>query len=170
MACMCGDTACPSCGPAQGCNPAEELVAEWMAEVVLKDVPAIQGTDDLAWEVTRSLGRQSQWVAEALESAARQWAQSRKQAAWKLICIGPFCWGKGATREEAMKNAAVNCSGGMRVLKRHYLIYECHPLTTVDGMGAFCYPSGPESQQDLNKPRLVEEVKPKERKKKPRKS
>jgi hypothetical protein len=23
MACMCGDTACPSCGPAQGYNPAE---------------------------------------------------------------------------------------------------------------------------------------------------
>ena len=32
MACMCGDTSCASCGPAQGFNPSEELFYESLSE------------------------------------------------------------------------------------------------------------------------------------------
>lgn len=40
-----------------------------------------------------------------------------------FICVGPNCWGKGDTKEVAMKNCA-KAGHGMRMLKKHYLVYE----------------------------------------------
>jgi hypothetical protein len=40
---MCGDTNCPSCGPAQGFDPQCERLSEWVSEVLLAAVPDVDG-------------------------------------------------------------------------------------------------------------------------------
>ena len=35
--CLCGDTACPSCGPAQGHDPIYEMVIEFLGELFFPD-------------------------------------------------------------------------------------------------------------------------------------
>lgn len=42
MTCMCGDLYCPSCGPAQGCNPDEESFLDAMSELAQPDGEAEQ--------------------------------------------------------------------------------------------------------------------------------
>lgn len=42
--CLCGDTACWSCGPAQGFNPAMEAACEQ----ILKEIPALADADEAA--------------------------------------------------------------------------------------------------------------------------
>ena len=75
MPCMCGDTMCPSCGPAQGHDPAFMTVCEWMEEVVLCDFPEVIDRAWLAEELANRLGHrdQPQTLADAVYETARQW-------------------------------------------------------------------------------------------------
>jgi len=41
----------------------------------------------------------------------------------KFICIGPNCWGTGPTKEAAMRKCA-QVGPGMRVLRKHYLLFK----------------------------------------------
>lgn len=72
--CMCGDIACPSCGPAQGFNPVEQMVQEWIGEVILEDCPECLDAEWLAEYLTQQFG-QHQNIADALESAAVGWSR-----------------------------------------------------------------------------------------------
>jgi hypothetical protein len=74
---MCGDTNCPSCGPAQGYDPAFELVCEWIGEVLLADFPPAINTEWLAEELANRLGHrdQPQAFADAIYTRAREWAR-----------------------------------------------------------------------------------------------
>jgi hypothetical protein len=55
------------------------------------------------------------------------------------LAMGPYCWGKGKTREEAVKNARYNWPRAYSSVKqprdRHFSIYESEGEFTVDGMG-----------------------------------
>ena len=73
MACMCGDTNCPSCGPAQGFNPEFERVCEWIEYDLFCDLP--EGFD-LTWfseELANQLGKQPMYLVEAIERRAKEW-------------------------------------------------------------------------------------------------
>jgi len=43
MACMCGDTMCPSCGPAQGYDPRAELISEWLCDLMAELPEVVNG-------------------------------------------------------------------------------------------------------------------------------
>lgn len=102
MACMCGDTMCPSCGPAQGYDPDQELVAEWMQFHILKDMPhfTLRITDtlfadpddtdpmylgeveeeELAEEITNNIGHKcSQEFIDAIVQEAKRWHREQKK-------------------------------------------------------------------------------------------
>lgn len=55
------------------------------------------------------------------------------------LAIGPYCWGKGKTREEAIKNAKVNWistyTGIRRPQDKHFSLYTSEGEFTVDGIG-----------------------------------
>jgi hypothetical protein len=56
------------------------------------------------------------------------------------LAMGPHCWGKGKTREEAVKNAKVNfpyryVPSVKRAADKHFSIYTSEGEFTVDGMG-----------------------------------
>lgn len=55
------------------------------------------------------------------------------------LAMGPFCWGKGATIEEAIKNAKMNWISSYTGIKRpqpkHFSVWESEGEFTVDGMG-----------------------------------
>lgn len=55
------------------------------------------------------------------------------------LAVGPYCWGKGKTREEAVKNAKQNWvrtyTGIKRPLDKHFSIYTSEGEFTVDGLG-----------------------------------
>lgn len=62
------------------------------------------------------------------------------------IAIGPNAWGKGATQMEAIKLMRKNVSSSNR--KYGYLVYECHPDSTVDQVcGGIEYPKGYQPKQ-----------------------
>lgn len=62
------------------------------------------------------------------------------QTLTQYIAIGPFCWGRGVTRDQAMD--AMRKAGGLRKNgKFGFLVYKTHPDTHVDGMGALNYPA-----------------------------
>jgi len=69
---MCGDTACPSCGPAQGHDLAFEQVCEWIAGRLLADMPPGIDVDWLAEDLADRLGRAGQDVCDAIYAAARR--------------------------------------------------------------------------------------------------
>lgn len=48
----------------------------------------------------------------------------------EFLCIGPQCWGRGATDQEALKNAT---------RPKRYILYDVDPGTKVDEMGGFVY-------------------------------
>jgi hypothetical protein len=74
---MCGDTNCPSCGPAQGYNPAFETVCEWAENVLLADVPEAINVSWLAEDLMSRIGRMMpQEVVDAFEVKAREWARN----------------------------------------------------------------------------------------------
>lgn len=82
MPCMCGDTSCSSCGPAQGFNPAEDIVFDYLCDI-LKD-SGIEGLDEIevANLLVERLGREA-GVIDALYNAAIRWMSSdeyQKQA------------------------------------------------------------------------------------------
>ena len=86
MPCMCGDIMCPSCGPAQGYDPAFEAVVEWMQEVVLCDFPRGFDVEWLAEELANRLGRE-QAMADAMLAAAR--ADARARQAQRRLVVEP---------------------------------------------------------------------------------
>lgn len=46
MPCMCGDTMCPSCGPAQGYDPIFQRITEWIEfDLFKEDIAAV----DMCW-------------------------------------------------------------------------------------------------------------------------
>lgn len=56
------------------------------------------------------------------------------------LAVGPYCWGKGLTREEAVRNAARNWPRNQypkvkRPQDKHFSIYTSTGNFTVDGMG-----------------------------------
>lgn len=56
------------------------------------------------------------------------------------LAVGPHCWGKGKTREEAVKNAKYNFPTAQyrsvkRVMDKHFSIYTSEGDFTVDGIG-----------------------------------
>lgn len=54
----------------------------------------------------------------------------------KWLVIGPFVWGKGKTRKEAMANSVK--SNASRKL-RQYVVYRCEPNVYVDQYGAIVF-------------------------------
>lgn len=58
----------------------------------------------------------------------------------KFLCVGPHCWGSGATAEEAIKNAKSNRvkvyegKAGWR-----YILFDAAADTYVNQMGDLCY-------------------------------
>ena len=80
--CMCGDPYCPSCGPAQGYNPDEELVTEWLAEVI--KWPDIIDSGEATYVVVKAIGEYgSQDLVDAMTADARNWARSKNFGAQK---------------------------------------------------------------------------------------
>lgn len=55
------------------------------------------------------------------------------------LAVGPYCWGKGKTREEAVKNARYNWPRAYSRVKQprdmHFSIYTSEGELTVNGMG-----------------------------------
>lgn len=55
------------------------------------------------------------------------------------LAMGPYCWGKGKTQEEAIKNAKMNWMSTYTGIKRpqakHFSIWESEGEFKVDGMG-----------------------------------
>ena len=84
MPCMCGDTACPSCGPAQGYDPEFEKVCEWLQFAVFRDLPeCIQG-EWFAGYVADRLGKAlPQTMIDELEKAARRWGAEQRE--WSRV-------------------------------------------------------------------------------------
>ncbi len=80
MPCMCGDTNCPSCGPAQGHNPESELVAEWLASFVddPKEWDQLLNDRDVAGIFDKLLGYIEETAEteflQALVKQAKRWA------------------------------------------------------------------------------------------------
>lgn len=74
MPCLCGDTNCPSCGPAQGYDPAFETVCGWMYEVLLADLPEAINREWLAEDLASRLGRCGDAdLVDAVYAAAAKW-------------------------------------------------------------------------------------------------
>ena len=78
MPCMCGDTNCPSCGPAQGHNPMFERVCDWMYDVLAGvGGEAIDGVW-LSEAVADRLGKEPQWFVEAIERRVREYEAEQR--------------------------------------------------------------------------------------------
>jgi len=85
MSCMCGDTMCPSCGPAQGYNVEFECVYDWLFEDVLCDFPSGFDIDWLAEEMANRLGKnQPQYLVDALERRGREWVMEKENRKYNL--------------------------------------------------------------------------------------
>lgn len=57
-----------------------------------------------------------------------------------FLAMGPHCWGKGTTREEAVKNAKLNfpyqyVPSVKRAADKHFSIYTSEGEFSVDGVG-----------------------------------
>lgn len=57
------------------------------------------------------------------------------------LAVGPYCWGKGTTREQAVSNAKQNWPRSAypkvkRPQDKHFSIYTSEGEFTVDGMGS----------------------------------
>lgn len=64
------------------------------------------------------------------------------------IAIGSFCWGRGLSKDDAIRNCRKAKPAWVKWRKPK--VYECHPETTVTGMGGLEFPTGHE-------PKLVAE-------------
>lgn len=63
-----------------------------------------------------------------------------------IMCVGPFCWGKGATGDIAYRNARSHLPGHLRSDYRpKFLFYVVPASTYVDDWGSLCYPSDGEA-------------------------
>jgi hypothetical protein len=66
---------CPSCGPAQGYDPALQTVCEWLQECVLADIPEAINVEWLSEELANRLGHrdQPQSLADEIYRTAQEW-------------------------------------------------------------------------------------------------
>ena len=70
MSCMCGDTSCPSCGPAQGFNPEQVAVVEWLAGIV--ELPEVLEPFVVVDLIVDAIGEHApEYVIDALVRAAK---------------------------------------------------------------------------------------------------
>ncbi len=53
-----------------------------------------------------------------------------------FIVVGPHCWGRANTKEQALKNCQKEY--GVKRL-RQYIVFDAHEDTRIDDMGSFCY-------------------------------
>lgn len=58
-----------------------------------------------------------------------------------FLCVGPFCWGRGQTAEEAIKNAKSNRTQSYEGPRGwRYVLYDIDPDTYVESaFGGLCY-------------------------------
>ena len=68
-----------------------------------------------------------------------------------FIAMAPNAWGKGETQGEAIKKAKSIYGPGCK----DYDVFVVHPETTVDGMGSFSYPTGPQGNRLMFEPTLI---------------
>jgi hypothetical protein len=71
-----------------------------------------------------------------------------------FITMAPNYWGKGSTAIESIKNCRKVYGAGMK----DYDVYKAHPETTIDGMGGFSYPTGPEEDRFAHRPVMIDRV------------
>jgi len=81
--CMCGDTQCPSCGPAQGYNPELELVTDYLEFLSDKHEnvePAYDCVDSIRY-VLELLGQEKEldFVRDELTRAAQTWRRETRR-------------------------------------------------------------------------------------------
>ena len=74
MTCMCGDSMCPSCGPAQGYDPEFEIVTEWLQFGLLEGLHESINEDWLTNELAQRLSGSSPQFIEAIVREAQDWA------------------------------------------------------------------------------------------------
>ena len=73
MPCMCGDTMCPSCGPAQGYDPKFDRFCEWLENDVLANFNELIDITALAEELANRLLAQPEYVKDCLWTRQREW-------------------------------------------------------------------------------------------------
>lgn len=80
MSCRCGDTNCPSCGPALGSDPAFDTVCSWLMDDVLVNMPPVIDAGWLAEELANRLGyrERTQEFADAVYAEARRWEKKQR--------------------------------------------------------------------------------------------
>lgn len=102
--CMCGDTMCPSCGPAQGYNPQFERVCEWLEDGLLADLDPSISLEWLVEELANRLGKCSPALVQAVEAEAYWWAGEKKKKTTRLsakvVMDGNQDWCPAAPEEE----------------------------------------------------------------------
>ena len=62
---------------------------------------------------------------------------AEENQAWVYIAIGMNIWGKAPTMLKALENASEQDSR-----KSEFILYHCHPKTSISEMGGLCYPEG----------------------------
>lgn len=78
MACMCGDTACPSCGPAQGCDFELEMIYEWLSAVLDSEngvLKRLYSSDTMIDDLVNCFGS-SKWVSDKTRESMVQDAKA----------------------------------------------------------------------------------------------
>jgi hypothetical protein len=76
--CLCGDTGCASCGPAQGADPEFELACDWWDAVAGDSCPEAIDTVWLSEFVMGVLGKH-QKIADAVAEVAREWQRGERE-------------------------------------------------------------------------------------------
>ena len=71
-----------------------------------------------------------------------------------FIALGPMAWGKAETVEQAVSRMRTQVPRVYVKGPYGYSVYQCHPDTTVGGLGDLSYPRG-------FAPALVKKVEPK---------
>lgn len=52
------------------------------------------------------------------------------------LAVGPNCWGRAVTKEQAIKNARKHCPVPRF---RKWIVFYCHPSTYIDDMGSLMF-------------------------------
>jgi hypothetical protein len=73
MPCICGDTACPSCGPAQGHNLVFDLVCSFFEEKILDGLNGLIDKTTLTEELLCRIDNRFPRIRDAIETEAQAW-------------------------------------------------------------------------------------------------
>lgn len=86
----------------------------------------------------------------------RQQIQEALQAEqWIYIAVGPNCWGKGFTQDQALAAAVSN---NREARTKHLMYAVVDPWAVIDDMGGICYTPRMDDRQDPNSLRPAEYV------------